>query len=95
MKNQKGLIEIQYNHQLGLYRDLITQNKFMIKSALPYTPAKSLAIVFFTCLFIANPAVSQNIEREIKMGNETQKAIEQQIGFYQHAASEYLKKIGS
>ena len=71
------------------------KNKHLLKSLLPYTPAKSLAIVFFTCLFIANPAVSQNIEREIKMGNETQKAIEQQIGFYQHASGEYLNKIGS
>jgi predicted Zn-dependent protease len=66
----------------------------MNNSLIKYLHFKFYQIVLFACLIITNPMASQNVKKEVKMGNETEKAIEKQIGFYQHSSGELLKEIG-
>ena len=51
----------------------------------------ALMIIF---LFLDVSLQAQNVERELEMGEESKKQLEQQIGFYEHPAQEYLTSLG-
>jgi predicted Zn-dependent protease len=53
----------------------------------------SFSMLLYLAFFAATVG-AQNLERELAMGQEAKEQLEQQIGFYQHPANEYLTSIG-